>query len=300
MTARHENVVGRYVYVPYNGTEYRTYYEESGNGIPLVCLHTAGTDGREFRHQLEDPEITDNFRVLALDLPWHGRSLPPAGWQIMEDEYKLTSRFYTDFVMAFCEAVDAQQPVIMGSSMGGNVCLPLAHQYGDRIRALIPLEATDYSPGWVSNALWDPRCHGGEVAGSYVMGEIAPMSPAEGRWETWWFYATGGPGVFKGDVYFYSVDSDYRKHMPEMTNTPPLYFMTGEYDAACKPAMSKATAAKLPNATFFEMPGIGHFPMCENHNLFKRFLMPVLDHIRGGSRSVKDFSWPDSVVPASR
>jgi pimeloyl-ACP methyl ester carboxylesterase len=293
MTARIDLSVGRYVHVPFEGKEYRTYYEESGSGIPLVCLHTAGTDSREYAYQLNDPEITKNFRVIAFDMPWHGRSLPPAGWQRMEDgEYQLTSHFYTNFVMAFCAAVGVVNPVVMGSSMGGNVCLPLAHQYGDGIRALIPLEAADHSPGWVSNALWDPRCHGGEVAGSYVMGEISPTSPDVERWETWWFYATGGPGVFKGDVFFYSDDHDYRPFMAEMTNTPPMYFMTGEYDGACKPWMSKATADQLPNATFLEMKDIGHFPMCENHLKFKEYLTPVLDHILSGANTVDGFSWP--------
>ena len=45
-------IVGRYVYVQCEGKTYRTYYEEHGEGIPLVCLHTAGTDGRQYRHQL--------------------------------------------------------------------------------------------------------------------------------------------------------------------------------------------------------------------------------------------------------
>ena len=51
--------------------------EESGKGIPLVCLHTAGSDSRQFRHVLNDKLITKQFRVIAFDLPWHGKSNPP-------------------------------------------------------------------------------------------------------------------------------------------------------------------------------------------------------------------------------
>src|SRR5215813_9381537 len=96
----HDPIVGRYVYVECEGKTYRTYYEENGEGIPLVCLHTAGTDGREYRHQLCDPDITANFRVIAFDLPWHGKSVPPADFYLKEDEYKLTAKFYSDFVVA--------------------------------------------------------------------------------------------------------------------------------------------------------------------------------------------------------
>jgi pimeloyl-ACP methyl ester carboxylesterase len=57
-----------------------------------VCLHTAGADSIEFRHLLVDPEITGRYRVIAFDMPWHGRSLPPDGW--WNEEYKLTRDFY--------------------------------------------------------------------------------------------------------------------------------------------------------------------------------------------------------------
>ncbi len=81
-------------------------------------------------------------------------------------------------------------------------------------------------------------------------GEIAPQSPDREKWDIWWFYATGGPGVFKGDVYYYSVDHDSRGIVASMTDTPPIYFMTGEYDGACHPAMSKAHRKRSPTRRF--------------------------------------------------
>jgi pimeloyl-ACP methyl ester carboxylesterase len=92
-----EPIVGRYVHVDYEGRDYRIYYEEAGQGIPLVCLHTAGTDTREWRHQLCDPDITKHFQVVAFDLPRHGKSIPPAGWWKESEEYKLTAKFYSEF-----------------------------------------------------------------------------------------------------------------------------------------------------------------------------------------------------------
>jgi pimeloyl-ACP methyl ester carboxylesterase len=294
---RQDPQIGRYVYVEYEGVEYRIYYEENGQGVPLLCLHTAGADAREWSRQLSDPDLTRDFRVIAFDLPRHGRSRPPVGWQVMEDEYKLTSEFYTGITMAFAEAVGADQPIIMGSSMGGNVCLPLADRYPDRIRALIALEGADHTPGWYADVMWDSRVHGGEVCASAVMGEIAPMSPAEERWETWWIYATGGPGLFKGDIYFFSLDHDYRERAAEMGDHPPIYLMTGEYDGGTTPEQSRRTAEKLQNGTFYEMPGIGHFPMCENAALFKQYLTPVLDHIVNGSNVAAEMDWSRLAPP---
>ena len=98
--ARVDPIVGRYVTAPFAGVEYRVFYEEAGQGIPLVCLHTAGTDSREWRHQLCDPDINKNFHVIAFDLPRHGKSIPPPEW--WKEEYKLTAKFYTDFTLALC------------------------------------------------------------------------------------------------------------------------------------------------------------------------------------------------------
>src|SRR5207237_7878049 len=82
--------VGRYVYVPVNGVQYRMYYEEAGKGIPMVLQHTAGSDGRQWRHLLEDEELQQRFRMIAYDLPFHGKSVPPAELKRWGREYRLT------------------------------------------------------------------------------------------------------------------------------------------------------------------------------------------------------------------
>jgi pimeloyl-ACP methyl ester carboxylesterase len=277
VTAILEQVTGRYVYVPYAGYEYRVYYEEAGSGIPLVCLHTAGTDGREWRHQLNDPEITTNYRVIAFDMPRHGKSIPPAGFE--REEYRLTAKFYSEFVMAFCDTLELDRPVIMGSSMGGNICLHIALNFEQKVRALIAIEACDHSPGWYISWLEHPHVHGGEACATSVYGLMAPQSPEEYRWETWWYYAQGGPGIFRGDLYFYSVDHDFRKLNEKISGNVPLYLMTGVYDFACTPEMTEATAKKIKGAESIIMQDIGHFPMSENPVTFKKYLMPVLNKI---------------------
>ena len=85
-----------------DGVPHRLYFEEAGQGIPLVCLHTAGADNRQFRHLLADPEVTRRYRVLAFDMPWHGKSTPPDGWE--KTEYRLTTQSYTAAIRAFCKA----------------------------------------------------------------------------------------------------------------------------------------------------------------------------------------------------
>jgi len=68
-----EPVVGRYVQLRHDGMDFRVFFEEAGEGIPLLCLHTAGADARQYRHLLNDADLTRRFRVIAFDLPYHGR-----------------------------------------------------------------------------------------------------------------------------------------------------------------------------------------------------------------------------------
>ena len=46
MTAAIEPITGRYVTVTLEGIPHRIYFEEAGQGQPLLCLHTAGSDSR--------------------------------------------------------------------------------------------------------------------------------------------------------------------------------------------------------------------------------------------------------------
>jgi len=41
-----EPAVGRYITIDVEGRRNRVYVEQAGEGIPLLCLHTAGADSR--------------------------------------------------------------------------------------------------------------------------------------------------------------------------------------------------------------------------------------------------------------
>ncbi len=174
-----------------------------------MCLHTAGSDGRQWRYMLADEEFAKHFRIIAFDMPWHGKSNPPANWD--GSEYQLTTARYTQTIRAFCSALELHKPMVMGCSIGGRIVLNLAIDHASEFRALIGLEAADFQAPWYDTTwLNRPDIHGGEVCAALVSGLVAPQSPAEARMETLWAYKQGGPGVFKGDLYFYRVDGDLR------------------------------------------------------------------------------------------
>lgn len=281
-----EPIVGRYLTLVLDDRPHRVYFEEAGQGIPLVCLHTAGADGRQFRHLMNDEAITKDWRVIAFDMPWHGKSLPPAGWQ--DEEYKLTTRGYVELIMTFIRTLRLERPVALGCSIGGKIVLELARLHAKSFRALIGLESADYQAPWYDDTGWlhRPDVHGGEVCGALMSGLIAPQSPEETRWDTLWMYMQGGPGVFKGDLFFYRADGDFRDRVAQIdTSGCPLYLLTGEYDFSCTPEDTLRTAAKIKDARVTVMKEIGHFPMSENPAKFRTYILPVLDEIRAQTRS---------------
>lgn len=276
----YEPIVGRYLNLEVLGESCRIHVEEAGSGIPLVCLHTAGADSRQFRHLMCDLAITAHYRIVAFDMPWHGKSYPPVGWQMQE--YRLTTERYVETIRAFCRALGLERPVVMGCSIGGRIVLQLAHAHGAEFRALIGLEAADFQQPWYDTSwLHRPDVHGGEVCAALVSGLVAPQSPSQYRNETLWQYMQGGPGVFRGDLYFYRVDADLRGRLDGIdTGVCPLYLLTGEYDFSCTPEDTLRTAEAIEGAKVTIMRELGHFPMSENPARFREYLLPVLEEIR--------------------
>ena len=228
---------------------------------------------------MNDQRVTANFRVIAFDMPWHGKSSPPSGWQ--DTDYQLTSRDYVRMILEVADALGIDKPVAMGCSIGGRIVLHLAHEHPERFRALIGLESaahTDayYDLGWLDR----PDVHGGMVCAGVVSGLVAPVAPLAERWETLWHYMQSGPGVFKGDLHFYTLDGDIRDRVDQIdTKRCPLFLLTGEYDYSCT-AEATIDVAKRTGASVTIMQGLGHFPMSENPEKFISYLLPVLEEIR--------------------
>ncbi|HEX4356626.1 MAG TPA: alpha/beta hydrolase [Pseudonocardia sp.] len=268
-------IEGRYLHVEIEGEVRRIHVESAGTGVPLLCLHTAGADSRQFRHLLEDPGVTDRFRVVAFDLPWHGRSDPPDDWQ--SRRYALTTETYAATVLAVMDALQLDRPVLLGCSMGGAIALVLASRHGERFTGVCALEGGLGNPGrfvdWTHRADVDHST----FLTSWVGGLIAPDSPAGPRAQTLWGYAQSGPGIYRGDTHFYS--QDLPRHAAELGPARcPLFVFSGEYDYSATTEMSRQAAARL-GGQLVEMPGRGHFPMSEDPLGFAEHLYPVLDEL---------------------
>ena len=271
-----EPIVGRYLTVEVAGRAQRIFFEEAGEGRPVLCLHTAGSDARQWRHLMNDAEVTAGNRLIAFDMPWHGRSLPPEGFQT--EEYLLTTPTYIDTILAVVDGLGLDRPVLAGTSMGGRIALQLAALHPDRFAGFIAIEASDFQPAWYDiDWFVRPDADGGQMGAALVSTNISPHAPEVERWNTLWLFMQSGPGVVRGDLSFYSTDDSLIGRLARIdTATTPVHMLVGAYDMTCTVEDARRTAAAIPGATLTVMEELGHFPMSEHPKGFRPYFLDAL------------------------
>ncbi|MDQ3782253.1 MAG: alpha/beta hydrolase [Actinomycetota bacterium] len=103
------------------------WYDEQGEGEPLVLLHGGAVDSRFFEHNLGP--LAERFRVITTDLWGHGRTADREGRFTLES-------FATD-VAELIEQVVEESAHVLGHSIGAGVALTLAMSRPDLIRRLV-------------------------------------------------------------------------------------------------------------------------------------------------------------------
>ncbi len=102
-------------------------YLVGGAGPPMVLIHGLGGAAENWVDLA--PLLSQRFRLLIPDLPWHGAS--GAG------PSRVTLRTFSD---AVCQCLDAEElasSVVIGHSFGGQVALQIAIVEPWRVRALV-------------------------------------------------------------------------------------------------------------------------------------------------------------------
>jgi pimeloyl-ACP methyl ester carboxylesterase len=110
-------------------------YRRTGTGRPLVLLHTIRTQLDYFRGII--PQLSKHFVVYAVDLPGHGYSSIDLAQRFDEPYFRRSVR-------AFIEALDLEDVLIAGESIGAVLALTVASELPERISAVVASNAYDY------------------------------------------------------------------------------------------------------------------------------------------------------------
>lgn len=104
------------------------YYEEYGQGPPVVLIHGLAGDCSAWQAQID--RLQRNFRVIAFDNRGAGRSSAP--------DYPYTTRHFADDTVGLLDAVGVTEPAhVIGRSMGGAIAQEVALGHPHRVRSMI-------------------------------------------------------------------------------------------------------------------------------------------------------------------
>jgi 3-oxoadipate enol-lactonase len=109
-------------YAQVNGA--KIYYEEAGEGTPLVMLHAGIADSRMWQNQQE--YFSQYYKVITYDLRGFGKTGMPEG----------PYAHYLDLA-GLLDTLGIDSAVVMGCSLGGSVAIDFALEYPERVRGLV-------------------------------------------------------------------------------------------------------------------------------------------------------------------
>ncbi|QGK71003.1 alpha/beta fold hydrolase [Allosaccharopolyspora coralli] len=235
-----------------------SYVELAGSGPPVLLVHTAGQSGVQWRHTT-GALAERGYRVIAPDLPGHGRSEPAPGGAV--DDLGVYARWLRNLL----DALEVHDPWIVGCSIGGKIALDLAARMADEARGVVAM-AAEPMPGEISAAglrreLEDvaaasrtDRTYLGTLA---VVGRDVDPARAEliAR-----MHRREDPEVSTSDLLGWAAH-DLTDTLSSITC--PARLVIGEDDLWVNSERARRAAEHLPDARCTVLPGIGHYPMEE-------------------------------------
>lgn len=114
-----------------------TYYEEYGQGEPLLMLH--GGFGTGDSLAAIGGELARHFRVVAPDRRGHGHTA--------DTEAQFTYDGMAADTIALMEATGLAKANVVGYSDGANICLLMALQWPDMVSRMVPISGNFHCDG---------------------------------------------------------------------------------------------------------------------------------------------------------
>jgi pimeloyl-ACP methyl ester carboxylesterase len=238
------------------------YYEEHGEGDPLVLLH-GGIAGGEIFAGIA-PRLAEVRRVIVPDLQGHGRTA--------EADRPLRPEDLADDVAALIGHLGLERADVLGYSLGGAVTWRLAIQHPDRVRRIIVVSTPCRRDGSFPEVL---------AAMDAMSAEMAPMiqpSPAGQHYakvaprpEDWELHVARTAEMVKADfdwteqvarieaptmLVFADADSVMPDHVVELFRLRGGGLRDAGWDGSARPV---ARLAVLPGRTHYdviEAPGL--------------------------------------------
>ncbi len=230
-----------------------------GEGPNVLFIHGTGGNFKSWFNQVR--RLSGEYRAIALDLPGYGESELPPSIESNDD--------YAAFVSEWMQVAGWDHAVVVGSSMGGRVCLQLALEHPERVNGLVLVNASGIRVPGVETL--SP----GDVSPEEFMQAIFYRpSPVVVR-----------AGAATSAAWYGTMEKLTAKPLKDMTPLLPrirakTLILWGEHDRVLPPAFADAFHQGIPDSQVAMIERAGHVPMLERPGEVNEALVTFLSTLR--------------------
>ena len=248
------------------------YYQSAGTGPAVMLIHGNSLSGLSYQHQINS-SLGEKYRLVAIDLPGHGNSDPAA------DITTYNMPGYASVIAAIAKALNIQDAVFVGWSLGGHIVLE-AHNQLPQAKGFVIFGAPPlaFPPAMEEAFLPNPAVN---------VGFMADITEQDAQTYAASFFAPGAeaPSSFVKDILRTDgaaraglaasiVPDGYQDEVEIVANlSTPLAILHGKEEQLVNESyISQLTMPTLWRNSIQIIPGAGHAPQWEQPERFNALL----------------------------
>jgi len=271
----------------------KLYYEEAGEGFPIIFVHEFGGDHRSYEPQIR--YFARRYRCIA----YNARGYPPS--DVPNDEKQYTQERARDDVRTVLNGLRIDQAHVVGISMGGFATLHFGMAYAERARSIVvggcgygaePGKREQFQTEAEAAATRFETLGIEAAANSYALGatRVQLQNKDPRGWEEFRRMLTehsarGSALTLRG----------VQKRRPSLFNLVeqmrqirvPTLIVTGDEDDPCIEA-SILMKRTIPSAALVMLPRSGHAINLEEPALFNQFIEQFFHQVESGRWQLRD------------
>lgn len=249
------------------------FYEDEGNGRPVIFLHGFPLSGSIWNQQLAG--LSGSFRVIAPDLRGFGRSTP--------SPLPCSMDIYADDTIMLMDHLKIEKAAVCGMSMGGYILFNLLERYPERVDAacfMVTKAGADDAEGRTRRTVLAEevlKSGAGVAADAFSRILFAPGTIAKNPLIALQLYGEmteASPTGLASALLAMRDRPDYSRRLAEFTVRSLV--IGAEDDLAIPVEESRRLADGLGNATLCIIPDAGHMVMLEQPQEVNRVLAGFL------------------------
>jgi pimeloyl-ACP methyl ester carboxylesterase len=249
------------------------YISAGSGGTAVFMLHGVGGGKAAWAANMQ-PLAEAGYRVIAWDAPGYGQSPLVTPYD---------TRHVAGALNDLLARIGARRNIVLGHSMGGMIAQEAYKHHAASIDGLI-LSATTAAfgkPGgeWQQEFLrarFAPLDAGRSMASlaeELVIGIAAPDATPEAKRAMTSVMATVPEATYRLALSAI-VSFDARENLANIR--VPTLVLSGEHDKTAAPSVMERMAARIPNAQYEQLPGVGHIANMERPDDFNRAVLQFL------------------------